>query len=158
VAALVVLVVTQRDTTRNEPGEGQSLATALVDLQTVAELSSAEASLVQRWLETRVGYPVEVPNISGAVLDGGRVVSANGSKLAAVNFRLHGKPLTYIAMPTAEVMGSHIKNEFVETTSLNGYNVATWIERGTARAVIAPMPRRDVAAIARECKRKAAAI
>lgn len=154
-AASVILLVTQRDT----PGLDavQSAATALVELQTVAEISSTEASHVRSWLEARVGYPVDVPSISDAVLNGGRVLDANGSTLAAITFRLHGKPLTYLAMPTAEVLGHLIEHEYIETMSLDSYNVATWIERGTARVVIAPMPKRHVAAVARECRRKASA-
>ncbi len=130
---------------------------ALVGLSTEGTMSSSDTEELEDWLESKVGYRVEIPVISDAVLVGGRVADLGGIRTAVVTYVLRGRPLTYFAMPSAEVLGSRITHEDVETVSSNGYHVATWMERGAARAVVAPLPRNELAAVAEECKRMASA-
>jgi anti-sigma factor RsiW len=103
-----------------------------------------------------MGYHIDVPAISNAVLIGGRVVDLNHLPAAAVIYTMHGKQLTYFAMPTANLLGTTISNDRVRAVSSGGFNVATWTEAGAARAVVAAMDEKEVVAVARECRQKAA--
>lgn len=153
-AALAGLIFTgpRRHT---DPDSAITSAVAPAGLPTLGQIESGDASHIRRWLESQVGYSVEVPDITDARLTGARIVSTDGSAAAAVTYTLHGQPLTYLALPGARVLGRLVSHESVETMSVDGYNVATWTEKGAARAVMAPISRREVAAVARECKRKA---
>ena len=119
-------------------------------------LASSDPVQLGAWLESQIGYHVDVPAISNAVLMGGRVTDLNHAPAAAVIYTMHGKQLTYFAVPTANLLGTTISNARVRTVSSGGFNVATWSEAGAARAVVAAMDEKEVTAVARECRRKAA--
>jgi anti-sigma factor RsiW len=155
-AALFVLGVLLKGSVQDDAPE--TIAAALADLTTVAEIPSSDASRVENWLEAQMGYAVRVPRILDAALEGGRVVTANGTEVAAVNYRLRGQPLTYLAMTTARVMGRRIEEDRIETMSLEGFSLAAWTEQGSARILMAPIPEQEVVAVARECKREAEAL
>jgi len=119
-------------------------------------LASSDPVQLGSWLESQLGYHVDVPAISNAVLMGGRVTALNQAPAAAVMYTMHGKQLTYFAAPTANLLGTTISNTNVRTVSSGRFNVATWSEARGARAVVAAMDEKEVTAVARECRQKAA--
>ena len=129
---------------------------ASIGLRSTGALESSDPAQLGSWLESQMGYHIDVPAISNAVLIGGRVVDLNHVPAAAVIYTMHGKQLTYFAMPTADLLGTTISNDRVRTVSSGGFNVATWTEAGAARAVVAAMDEKEVVAVARECRQKAA--
>lgn len=116
---------------------------------------SGELSHVEQWLGQQVGYAVELPEIDEAVVVGGRVAVVGGTPIPVAFYLLRGTPISYFALPTGDVMGAPVPGTDVVTVSSDGYEVAVWSERGFARALVAPLPRREMVAIAKECKRKA---
>ncbi len=105
------------------------------------------------WLESQIGYPVDLPDIAEATLTGARVATIGSVRAAAVVYLLHGQRLTYLAMPEDT---PPIDSDDVTTMASSGYHVAVWTESGGPRAVVAAMPEDEIAAVAEECKRKAA--
>ena len=154
-AAALVLVLTRPSMPANVAQPLVAAARAgLDDGGTV--FTSSDVEQVEAWLENHVGYPVVVPEITDALLKGGRVAEIGGTKGAAVVYLMHGRPLSYFALASNQVMGRPVRGDRVIPVSSDGYEVALWSERGFARAIVAPMPRSDVVAIAEECRRKAA--
>ena len=105
------------------------------------------------WLESQIGYPVDIPDIAEARLTGARVATIGSVRAAAVVYQLHGQRLTYLAMPEDT---PPIESDDVTTMASSGYHVAVWTESGGPRAVVAAMSEDEIAAVAEECKRKAA--
>lgn len=130
--------------------EAQAMATQQ-DGYTSSDIGELEA-----WLELQVGYPVNIPDISGAYLVGARVATLDGAKTAAAVYIFEGMPLTYFALPSGQVLGREVRGSRVRAISADGYNVALWIEPGGARAIVAPIPRDRVVGIAEECRNKSA--
>jgi anti-sigma factor RsiW len=158
-AAAVILLVVSIPTRSTDPI--QNAVAPLVDqasigLRSTGALESSDPAQLGSWLESQMGYHIDVPAISNAVLIGGRVVDLNHLPAAAVIYTMHGKQLTYFAMPTANLLGTTISNDRVRAVSSGGFNVATWTEAGAARAVVAAMDEKEVVAVARECRQKAA--
>lgn len=120
-----------------------------------AGLTSSEIAELEGWFAAQ-GYVVQVPDISEAYLVGGRIATVDGTRTAAVVYLFRGRPLTYFALPTADVLGSRLRGDRVIAVSVNHYEVALWIERDQARAVVAAIPRAEVVAVASECRNKAA--
>lgn len=129
---------------------------ALVGLSDSGSMTNSDPVALGQWLESHVGHHVEVPQIANASLMGARVATMNGVQAVAVTYSLRGKELTYFAMPSTDVMGAAVMNERVRTTSSRGFNVATWTEQGAARAVVAQINKRQLAAVAKQCKRMGA--
>jgi anti-sigma factor RsiW len=117
-------------------------------------IESSDRITVRQWLATHIGFPVEFPDISGAVLVGARLVDWRGAPSAAIVYDYHGLPLTYFALPRQGSAGRWV-GEGIVALSTDGYGVALWTEQGNPRAVAAPMDSREVRAIAEECRRKA---
>jgi len=158
-AALVALIIAMLDPITHFrsafPASDSLLATALVRLPTTESLSSSNADEVSEWLQLRVGYTVEVSDIAGASLVGGRIGLIDGASVAVVVYAMHDMPLTYVALPTTSLISERIEEDDVRTESANGYNVAIWKEHGLVRAVVSPMSSREVSSVAYQCKSKA---
>lgn len=134
------------------------VAEARIGLEVTDAIASSNPGEVSSWLESQVGYEVTVPDITDALLLGGRVAELGGSKSAAIVYLFHGMPVSYFALPTNDVMGKPIRSEKVIPITSDGYEVALWSEQGSARAVVAPMPREEVVQLAEECRRKAMSV
>lgn len=121
------------------------------DAMTGSDFADAE-----RWLEERVGYAVDVPDISNARLMAVKVAMLGDLPTPiAMYVYANGRPVSYFAIPSADVMGFRLPGREVVAVAADGYQVAFWSEKGVARAVVAPMQREVVVEIAKECKRKA---
>jgi anti-sigma factor RsiW len=153
-AALIIVMLHPITPPRSAvPASDSLFATALASLTTIESLSSSNGDEVGEWLQLHVGYAVEVPHITGASLVGGRIAVLDGASAAAVAYTMHGKPLTFIVLPTASTMSESIAEDNVRTESANGYNVAIWRELGLVRAVVSPMSSQLVSSVAYQCKR-----
>jgi anti-sigma factor RsiW len=157
--AAILLVVTIP--TRSTDFPTQSAVAPLVTQATMGlsspdALASSDPEQLSSWLESQMGYPIEVPAIANAILMGARVAELNHTLAAAVMYTIHGRQLTYFAMPRAVLLGNMISGGGVRSVSAGEFNVATWTESGAARAVVAAMDENDVVAVAKECRRKAA--
>lgn len=125
-------------------------------LTRAATFRSADPTEVAGWLAHHVGRPVDVPEIRDARLMGGRVVNVAGSPTAAAIYELHGMPLTYFALGSSEVVGLRMTpGSDIMSAAAEGYEVAVWSEPTGLRALAAPMPRRELKAVAAECRNKA---
>ncbi len=151
-AGLVVVALLQRLQYDSLPPS----PSGLMGLPRLAELPSNDALEVKRWLESYVDYPVDVPTIRDARLSGGQVLRLDHANAVAVTYQLQGRPLTYMVMPTARVMGRQLAAGVIDTISLHGFNAVTWVETGSARVLMAPMPRQHVAEMAEQCRKGAA--
>ena len=81
-AAVIVLVAAPRNAADIA---APLVAAAREELEQSTRIVSEDFGEIERWLASEVGYPVEVPAISGALLVGARVASfGEGEKSAAV--------------------------------------------------------------------------
>lgn len=118
-------------------------------------VATSNAAQLRRWFAERVPYRVEIPQIDGAALVGGRVIDLAGTPTPAVEYLLHGRPLTFFAFSSGRVMGSSVAGEEIVAGSTDGYHVALWLEHGLARAVVGQLPRSAMMGFAAECRAKA---
>lgn len=124
----------------------------------VAGLRSSDARHISTWISTKVGYDVTVPKILHAELIGARLLRNGDENIAAADYRIRGKTLSYLVLSTPIFMGHPIGGDSVLQFSRGHYNLAAWSENGRALAVAAQLPEREVAAVALECKRTSAAL
>lgn len=121
-----------------------------------ATFQSSDASEIESWLQVQVGTEVQLPDIADATLMGGRVVNVAGIRTPAAVYDLRGTPLTYFAVPSAEVAGfSASPGSDLMAASADGFEVMVWGEPNGLRAVAARMPRAEIRTIADECRTKA---
>ena len=138
---------------------GESLAPPLarearLGLAKVVAIESSDTAALVEWLQSEVGYQVDIPAISHAELVGATVAELGDVRGAAVVYEYRGTPLTYFALPAWDVLGQPVPDGLTATAA-NGYEVALWTEQGAARAVAASMPRQAVLQVAEECRGKA---
>ena len=131
------------------------VAHASLDLGSAGSFASSDPVELGSWLESRLGYRVEVPIIARAVLVGGRVTELNRVPTAAIRYTMQGRHLTYFAVPSTATLGTEFETDRVTAVSVGQLNVATWTEAGEARAVVSPMDESEVIAVAKECRRNA---
>jgi anti-sigma factor RsiW len=115
-------------------------------------VTNSDPTELGRWLETRTGYPVEVPAISNAQLIGGRIADLHGVPTASATYMIEGKQLTYFELPN-ELRGLLPTDERVHTVSAGEFTIATWTAAGSARALVARIGSRELVAVAQECRR-----
>lgn len=99
---------------------------------------------------------MRLPAITGARLEGARVVMLDARPVAAAVYRLRGERVAYFALSDSTVSGEPVlPSADIRTATSGPYEVAVWGEPDGARAVMAAMPRDEVMAIAAECRNKA---
>jgi anti-sigma factor RsiW len=126
---------------------------AQLGLAKVVAIESADTAALVEWLQSEVGYQVDIPAISNAELVGATVAELGDVRGAAVVYQYRGASLTYFALPAGELLGRPVPTGLTAATA-NGYEVALWTEQGAARAVAASMPRQAVLQVAEECRGK----
>lgn len=151
-AAAALLLLMARPFDRNPDVARELVAQTRSMLEEAAGHISSDLDETERWLQSEVRYPVELPAISGAYLVGGRVALIGDTRTAAAVYLLHGKPLAYFALPSRGALSEAGAADRVEAVSQNGYEVAMWVEPAGARAVVASMPREHVVGVAEECR------
>lgn len=151
-AAAAALVLLAGTPSPMPPSVGMPLvAHARAGLAEGEAILSSDMAEVERWLAQRAGQGIRLPPITDATLMGGRVIHLGTVRAAVAFYSLHGAPLAYFVLPSREIMGRRVGSN-VSGASMDGYELALWTERGHARAVVAPMPKKDVMAIAKECR------
>lgn len=141
------------------PADPMDIATPFVRQVTQrAAVSSAmttgEVQLAE-WLASQMGSAVHIPVIPDAELLGGRVTQLGDVRTAVVDYRIHGMSLTYFHIPAVRILGRPIaEGDELLSLSSGGYEVVMWRENDSARAVVSPMSRRELQAIAEHCRRK----
>jgi anti-sigma factor RsiW len=118
-------------------------------------LTTADAVPLERWLASQLGESVHVPIIPDAQLVSGGVTSFEGMTSAAVRYRVQGTDLTYFALPAGKTITSMAvaDDEMISLTS-GDYEVVVWGEGGSARVLVAHLPRDELQAIAVHCRMK----
>ena len=97
---------------------------------------------LDQWFRSQQIHGFEIPDIEQARMS------------AAVDFETPtGFQVTYIMVPDTRLFGG-VNESDIMTMSSDGWEVAMWVENGTARAVISQMPRGDLLTIAEQCKNK----
>ena len=136
----------------------QLVRSAVVELSDKPAVTGSDPIELGRWLQARTGYTAELPAISNARLIGAGVADLEGVPTAVATYLIAGGRLVYVALPNASVLGRPVPRDEVHTASVAGFNVAMWREEtGSVRALVARIAIRDIVAVARECKRMAAA-
>lgn len=106
------------------------------------------------WFDSQRISGFAIPEIEDATMYRGRVTWVAGSRSAAVDFETpEGNRLTYLMVPDAAMFGG-VRESEIWAMSADGWEVAMWVEGGTARAVLSRMPRDQLMAIAERCRSK----
>ncbi len=132
---------------------GSAVAAAMQNAPTRDSMVTTESGSLQDWFRTHSIPVFEIPMIENAQLTGGRVIQLAGRQSAAVDFIKDGLQLTYVMAPVSEWLEELSIKDIMMLRS-HGHEVALWEEDGTARAVLSPMPRRQLLEIAEQCKNK----
>lgn len=153
----VVLGVLSSDSVPTPQEPNVQFSTAL-RMPQVAGLRSSDSRHVSDWIAAKLGYELTVPEILGAELIGARLLRSGDETIAAADYRMHGKILSYLVLSTPSIFGPPIAGDSVLQYSDGHHNLAAWSENGRTLAVVSQLPENDVAAVALECKRTTAAL
>ncbi|UCG86282.1 MAG: hypothetical protein JSW71_20650, partial [Gemmatimonadota bacterium] len=128
---------------------------ARVGIAETDAFANSDPTELGRWLEAQIGHPVEIPAISNAILIGGRVADISGQPAASASYLIEGNALTYFALPAAEIPSALPAEGWVHMMSSEEFNIVTWKVAGSVRALVARMGKRELVALAQECRRMA---
>jgi anti-sigma factor RsiW len=134
---------------------GPFVAQAIDEEPASQSMVTADAAPLEEWLASQMGESVHVPIIPDAELVAGEVASVEGMPSAAVRYRVRGAELTYFALPAGKTIARMTveDDEMVSLTS-GDYEVVVWGEDGSARVLVASLPRDELQAIAVHCRMK----
>ena len=119
-----------------------------------AMMQTDEPESLRSWLESQVDYEVDVPDIPDAVLRGGRLAYVGGIRGAAVEYDVHGQHLVYLMVPHGSVMDMLAsQGDTVLTWSSRGYQIVMWKQGSGTRALLGPLPQKELYQIADHCRR-----
>ncbi len=113
----------------------------------VLEIASNDPQQIAAWFSDKVAFPVRVPALRSADLQGGRLCSLWGQKVALAFYTAHGKRLSlFVADPATFPHGDRSPGSC--RTALGDYDVCTV---RTASAVLALVgDKREMAGVLRE--------
>jgi anti-sigma factor RsiW len=117
-----------------------------------AVIDSNDATEVQHWLQSRLTIPVQVFELEGAVLEGGRLCFVRSQRGAVVRYRIDNQPVSYFVMPVAVDSSESTPEDALRNEAEKGYNVVTWRERGLAYALVGALSQERLATVARSCR------
>lgn len=112
---------------------------------------SSDPEVVRRWLSRRVTFPVVVPRLPSARLEGGRLCFLDGRQGVVVHYRIEGKLLSYYVMPGDGSGSAASDAEDFRSEAKDGYHVVVWRGAGLTHALVADLPRRRLGELARLC-------
>lgn len=154
--ALVAIWLSRPDATNTAHQAAILLAQTAHDSVAADQLmASDEATPLRSWLASRVGSSFEIPDIPDAQLTGGRVTQLDGVSTAAIRYQYRGMELVYFMIPASAVSRRMPDDDDLWSFTANGFELVLWREGATTRAVMAPMPRAELEAIAEQCRSKA---
>lgn len=131
------------------------VAQAIGERPASQSMVTGDAAPLEEWFASQMGESVHVPLIPDAQLVAGAVASVEGMRSAAVRYRVRGTALTYFALPAGQMIARMpvADDEMVSLTS-GDYEVVVWGEAGSARVLVAALPRDQLQAIAVHCRMK----
>ena len=139
---------------RSELPEESWVDVALNQVTGPALMHTNQPASLRSWFESQVDYAVDVPDIPEAVLQGGRLAYVGGIRGAAVEYDLNGQVLTYLMVPDGGVMDRLAGHgDTLVTWSSRGYQIIMWKQGGDTRALVGPLPRKDLYQIADHCRK-----
>lgn len=119
-----------------------------------ATIASNQAELLRGWFGSKIGSSVDIPDIPEAQLTGGQITHLDGVATAAVHYEYHGMELLYFMIPPSTVSRRMPKDDELWSFTASGFEVVLWRDGATTRAVMAPMARPELEAIAEHCRNK----
>ncbi len=109
---------------------------------------------LRSWFESQVNYTVDVPDIPDAQLRGGRLAYLGGIQGVAVEYEIGGRDLTYLMVPEGNVLDMLAEQgDTLVAWSSRGYQIVMWKQGGATRALVGPLPRKEIRDIADHCRR-----
>jgi anti-sigma factor RsiW len=119
-----------------------------------ALVQTNQPTFLRSWFESQAGYTIDVPNIPDATLKGGRLAYVSGIQGVAVEYEIGGQELTYLMVPQGNVMDMLAEaGDTLVTWSSRGLQMVMWKQGGGTRALVGPLPRKDLYDIADHCRR-----
>lgn len=119
-----------------------------------AMMQTDEPEALRSWFESQVDYDVDVPDIPDAVLQGGRLAYVGGIRGAAVEYDVHGQDLVYLMVPQGNVLDMLAsRGDTLVTWSSRGYQIVMWKQGGGTRALVGPLPQKELYELADHCRR-----
>ena len=119
-----------------------------------AMMQTDEPASLRSWFESQVDYAVDVPDIPDAVLRGGRLAYVGGIRGAAMEYDVHGQDLVYLMVPHGSVMDMLASpGDTLLAWSSRGYQIVMWKQGGGTRALLGPLPQKELYEIADHCRR-----
>lgn len=109
---------------------------------------------LQSWFVSEAGYSVDIPDIPGAILLGGRLAPVDGVVAAAVDYQIDGVDLTYLMVPNRDMISSILERQNnMAMSAAPGYQIIMWNQGGGTRALVARIPQDQLFEIAEHCRR-----
>ena len=117
----------------------------------VADIASSDQHTVKPWLSTRLDFspPVHDLRADGFVLTGGRLDYVNERPVAALVYQRNGHVINVFVWP-AEKRGNGAR----KPASHNGFNVATWDQRGMRFWAVSDLAATDLNAFAQRLQKQ----
>ena len=117
-------------------------------------MKTDQPASLKSWFESQVNYTVDVPNIPTANLRGGRLAYLGGVQGVAVEYEIGGQDLTYLMVPEGNVLDMLVEQgDTLVAWSSRGYQIVMWKQGGGTRALVGPLPRKEISDIADHCRR-----
>ena len=119
-----------------------------------AVMETDQPASLKSWFASQVDYTVDVPDIPDANLRGGRLAYLGGIQGVAVEYEIAGQDLTYLMVPQGNVLDMLAEQgDTLVTWSSRGYQIVMWKQGGGTRALVGPLPRKEINDIADHCRR-----
>ena len=119
-----------------------------------AIMETDQPAFLRSWFESQVDYTVDVPDIPDANLRGGRLAYLGGVQGVAVEYEIAGQDLTYLMVPNGNVLDMLAEQgDTLVAWSSRGYQIVMWKQGGGTRALVGPLPRKEISDIADHCRR-----
>lgn len=153
--ALIVLLPTQQD--RGDETWRSAVSAMVGDHARELHhdsLTTSDARMARQWLNARVAFAVEVPEVTGIVLERAEICRLNGLRACLLRYRVDGQPVSYYSY---ELSPDEIPDETTASPEFRqgveaGYRVVSWQEAGVVRALVADLPADRLVALARACR------
>jgi anti-sigma factor RsiW len=116
-------------------------------------LTTSDQRAARQWLTTRIAFVVQVPDVSGLVLERAEVCLLNGRRACLLRYRVDGQVVSYYSyelVPDQRLTESAGSVTFHQQERA-GYRVVAWEEAGVLRALVADLPADRLLDLARAC-------
>jgi anti-sigma factor RsiW len=117
-------------------------------------LTTSDAGVARQWLNARVAFAVNVPEVNGIVLERAEICQLNGLRACLLRYRVDGQPVSYYSYELSrdEIPPETASSATFRQTEEAGYRVVSWQEAGVLHALVADLPADRLVALARACR------